>query len=137
MQHYYKELEPGIPPAPIIPIVIITPDWQDKEFQVEIEAFLDTGSDCTLVPLSLISKLQLTVNRSTAIIQGIGGDAGQSIAVFVNLKLGNSLIKAVRVYGYSGDILNEQIIIGRDVLNQCCVEFDGIAETVTFKKIQP
>ena len=68
MQYYYKELEPGIPPAPIIPIVITTPDWQDNANQVEIEAFLDTGSDCTLVPLSLISKLQLTVNRSTAII---------------------------------------------------------------------
>ena len=79
MQYYYKKLEPGIPSAPIIPIVVITPDWQDKKSQVEIEAFLDTGSDCTLVPLSLISKLQLTVNRSTAIIQGIGGDAGMPV----------------------------------------------------------
>ena len=55
----------------------------------------------------------------------------------MNLKIGDVLIKAVRVYGYSGDLLNEQIILGRDVLNQCCIEFNGIEEQLIIKEIQP
>jgi hypothetical protein len=44
----YLELAEGIPPAPIVPITITPPDWVDNSAQFELEAFLDTGSDCTL-----------------------------------------------------------------------------------------
>jgi predicted aspartyl protease len=137
MQYPYQPLEPGIPQAPIIPIQLTSPDWQTSFHSTTIEAFLDTGSDCTLVPLAIISILQLQVSRSTAIIQGIGGEADQSIAAYLNLTIGTTTIRAVKVYGYGGDILNHQIILGRNVLNQCRIEFDGINQEITFKAIIP
>jgi hypothetical protein len=55
----YLELAEGIPPAPIVPITITPPDWVDNSAQFELEAFLDTGSDCTLIPREVIATLQL------------------------------------------------------------------------------
>lgn len=135
MQFPYQPLEPGIPVAPIIPVQLTSPDWQSPSHCTTTEAFLDTGSDCTLVPLGIISALQLRISRSAAIIQGIGGESDQSIATYLNLQLDNTVIKAVKVYGYSGDLLNNQIILGRNVLNQCCIEFDGITQQVNIKTI--
>jgi hypothetical protein len=137
MQYPYQPLEPGIPQAPIIPIKLTSPDWQTPFRSTNIEAFLDTGSDCTLVPLAAISILQLKVSRSTAIIQGIGGEADQSIAAYLNLTIGDTTIRAVKVYGYSGDLISNQIILGRDILNQCCIEFDGIHQKVTLRAVIP
>jgi predicted aspartyl protease len=135
MQYPYQPLEPGIPPAPIIPVQLTRPDWQTPVQSTTIAAFLDTGSDCPLVPLAVISILQLQVSRSTAIIQGIGGEAEQSIAAYLNLTIGNTTLRAVKVYGYSGDLLSHQIILGRNVLDQCCIEFDGIHQKITFKAV--
>jgi predicted aspartyl protease len=137
MQYPYQPLEPDIPQAPIIPVQLTRPDWQAPLPSTTIDAFLDTGSDCTLVPLTVISTLQLQVSRSTAIIQGIGGEADRTIATYLNLEIGNNTIKAVKVYGYSGDLLSNQIILGRNILNQCCIEFDGIHQTLTFKAVLP
>ena len=137
MQYPYQSLEPGIPQAPIILVQLTRPDWQTPFPSTIIDAFLDTGSDCTLVPLAVISTLKLQVSRSTAIIQGIGGEADQSIAAYLNLTIGDTTIRAVKVYGYSGELLDNQIILGRNVLNQCCIEFDGIHQKVTFKAVIP
>ncbi len=73
MQYPYQPLEPGIPQAPIIPVQLTRPDWQTPFQSATIAAFLDTGSDCTLVPLAVIAALQLQISRSSAIIQGSGG----------------------------------------------------------------
>jgi predicted aspartyl protease len=137
MQYRYQPLEPGIPLAPIIPVQLTRPDWQTPLRSTTIAAFLDTGSDCTLVPLAVISSLQLQVSRSNAIVQGIGGEAEPSIAAYLNLAIGDTTIKAVKVYGYSGDLLDNQIILGRNILNQCCIEFDAIHQKITFKAILP
>jgi hypothetical protein len=40
--------------------------------------------------------------------------------------LGEKCIQAVRVYGCISESLENRVLIGRDVLNQCCIEFDGI-----------
>jgi Aspartyl protease len=114
MQYPYQPLEPGIPQAPIIPVQLTRPDWQTSLPSTTIDAFLDTGSDCTLVPLAVISSLQLQVSRSNAIVQGIGGEAEPSVAAYLNLT-----------------------ILGRNILNQCCIEFDGIHQKITFKAVIP
>jgi hypothetical protein len=62
----YRNLEEGLPPAPILPATITPPDWANHSTKYDIEAFLDTGSDCTLIPLEIISILQLRLT-------GIGG----------------------------------------------------------------
>ena len=54
----YVNVGNGLPVAPIINIRVAPPDWLNKTGEYQIEAFLDTGSDCTLIPLEIISKLK-------------------------------------------------------------------------------
>lgn len=44
----YVNVGNGLPSAPIINIKVAPPDWLNKTGEYQIEAFLDTGSDCTL-----------------------------------------------------------------------------------------
>jgi hypothetical protein len=48
----YVNVGDGLPLAPIINIKVAAPDWLDKSGEYSIEAFLDTGSDCTLAILN-------------------------------------------------------------------------------------
>jgi hypothetical protein len=57
----YVNVGNGLPSAPIINIKVAPPDWLNKTGEYQIEAFLDTGSDCTLIPLEIISKLELSI----------------------------------------------------------------------------
>jgi predicted aspartyl protease len=116
----------GLPLAPIISIKVTAPEWLNKSGEYSIEAFLDTGSDCTLIPLAIISRLELSIVDSNVEITGVAGGRVDGYACFANIWLGEKCIRAVRVYGCVSKSLENRVLIGRDVLNQCCVEFDGV-----------
>jgi Retroviral aspartyl protease len=123
--HPYLELGEGLPPAPIVPIVITPPDWANNSTTYEIEAFLDTGSDCTLVPIEVISILQLRLTQSNVSISGVGGGQILGLACYVNLQLAQQFHKAIKVYGCPREQLGNRVLVGRNILNQCCIQFDG------------
>ncbi len=75
----YVNVGDGLPLAPIITIKVASPDWLDKTGEYSIEAFLDTGSDCTLIPLEIISSLELSIVDSYVEITGIAGGRDRSI----------------------------------------------------------
>ncbi len=122
----YVNVGDGLPLAPIINIKVAAPDWLDKSGEYSIEAFLDTGSDCTLIPLEIISSLELSVVDSYVEITGVAGGRVDGYACYANIWLGEKCVRAVRVYGCISKSLENRVLIGRDVLNQCYVEFDGI-----------
>jgi Retroviral aspartyl protease len=134
VQHYpYISLSKGLPPAPILPVIITPPDWASNSGLYEIEAFLDTGSDCTLIPLEIISVLQLLIVETDVPIGGVGGGQVNGIACYINVQLDEFVFKAIRAYGCPGGQLNQRVLIGRDVLNQCCIEFDGLSSQISIK----
>ncbi|MEB3336927.1 MAG: retropepsin-like aspartic protease [Leptolyngbyaceae bacterium] len=134
MKHYpYVSLGENLPTAPVLPALITPPDWASNSGQYEIEAFLDTGADCTLIPLEVLSVLQLRIVEIDVQISGVGGGQVNGIACYANVQLGEFTFKAIRVYGCQGEQLSQRVLIGRDVLNQCCVEFDGLNSTLTIK----
>ena len=45
---------------------------------------------------------------------------------YIDLSIGDRNFAAIRAYACRIQDLNGHAIIGRDVLNQCLVEFDGI-----------
>ncbi|MBE9010182.1 Retroviral aspartyl protease, partial [Pseudanabaenaceae cyanobacterium LEGE 13415] len=87
---------------------------------------LDTGSDCTLIPLEIVSTLQLRLLGANSEINGVGGGTILGFACYINLQLDRVLHKAIRVYGCPRDRFGDRVLIGRDILNQCCIEFDGL-----------
>jgi hypothetical protein len=127
----YFNLEDGVPAAPIFPIIVTPPDWADSIKQYQIDGFLDTGSDCTLVPLEVLSVLNLKILDQSVAIAGVGGSQIQGLPCYLNIVVGDRPIRAVRAYGCSWDGLQQRVLIGRDVINQCCIELNGINSTLT------
>lgn len=134
MQQFdYINLGDGLPLAPIIETKITPPDWKNNNKQYQIMSFLDTGSDCTLIPLEIISILQLSIIDTSVKVNGIGGSQVDGYACYINIWLGEKCVKAVKVYGCVSKSIEGRILIGRDVLNQCCIEFDGLNCQLTIK----
>jgi hypothetical protein len=56
----YVDLGAGLPPAPIVSMSIYPPAWErqlTENLCYSCTAFLDTGSDCTLLPMANTSNL--------------------------------------------------------------------------------
>ena len=129
----YVELGAGLPPAPIVTLTIYPPEWERKLAEnlcYSCTAFLDTGSDCTLLPQDAIAALNLTTFKANAQIVGVGGGQMQGLGCYVDLSIGTRHFSAIRAYACRLVDLNGHAIIGRDVLNQCLVEFDGLSGEV-------
>jgi hypothetical protein len=131
----YLDLEEGVPAAPIFPIIITPPDWADSVKQHQIDGFLDTGSDCTLVPLEVLSILGLKIINQPVTIAGVGGSQSQGLPCFLNIVVGDQSIKAIRAYGCSWGGLQQRVLIGRDVINQCLIELNGMKSTITINSL--
>jgi hypothetical protein len=72
----YVDLGAGLPPAPIVSLTIYPPEWERKLTEnlcYSCTAFLDTGSDCTLLPQDAIAALNLITFKANAQIFGVGG----------------------------------------------------------------
>ncbi len=134
MQQFdYINLGDGLPLAPMIDIKITPPDWMNNNEHCQIISFLDTGSDCTLIPLEIISILQLSIIDTSVQVTGIGGSQINGYPCYTNIWLGEKCVQAVKVYGCESERIEGRVLIGRDVLNQCCIEFDGINCQLTIK----
>jgi hypothetical protein len=92
------------------------------------QGILDTGSDCTLVPLPLLVRLTAKVaGRSLSI--PIGGVKTVGIPHYIGLAMSDRLCSPIRVFGCPEHEIGGLLIIGRDVLNQYRIEFDGLKQT--------
>jgi hypothetical protein len=87
---------------------------------------LDTGSDLTIVSYTVISKLQATaIDRQQSIsFRGLGRSS-QGIAYRVGMSFNGTDFFRAKVIAVPDDVLNDEIIIGRNILNRYEVTFDG------------
>jgi hypothetical protein len=115
----------GISPIPIVttyfsnlsnPLIITTCDC----------GILDTGSDLTIVSFTVISNLQATaIDRQQSIsFRGLGR-ASQGIAYRVGMSFDGASFFRAKVIAVPDDVLNDEIIIGRNILNRYAICFDG------------
>jgi hypothetical protein len=75
--------------------------------------------------------LDLKILNQSMTIAGVGGSQLQGLPCYLNIVVGNQPIKAVRAYGCSWDGLQQRILLGRDVINRCRIELDGMNSTLT------
>jgi hypothetical protein len=87
---------------------------------------LDTGSDLTIVSYTIISKLQATaIDRQQSIsFRGLGRSC-QGIAYRVGMSFDGAAFFTVKAIAVPDDILNNEVIIGRNILNRYAIMFDG------------
>jgi hypothetical protein len=87
---------------------------------------LDTGSDLTIVSYSVISQLQATaIDRQQSIsFRGLGRSS-QGIAYRIGMSFDRIDFFRAKVIAVPDDVLNGEVIIGRNILNRYAINFDG------------
>jgi hypothetical protein len=106
-----------------MPLTIATPGL-DPELSFEVQAILDTGSDCTLVPFDFLSEVKAQVS-DRAIRIPVGGKVALAVPYLVGLVFDRHNYPIHQVYGCSVDTIGDLLIVGRDILNLHRVDFDG------------
>ncbi len=125
---------PAVPLAPILKVALLSP-MQDNTRVYELDALLDTGSDVTLIPLEAISVLRLSILADRVPIVGVGGGTTIGFPCRVNLQFGERTFSLTKVVGCEAAAIGVkgQMIIGRDILNQFCIKFDGKRQRFSFE----
>jgi len=126
----YTSLGEEKPNAPLITVELASLD-KTKPKKVNWRAFLDTGSDITLVPLDALVQISAKVAR-TPNVYGVGGKKTTVYAYYVAFTMDNHTLPLVPVYGCPIDATGGYILVGRDLLNQYCIQFDGLNQTFSF-----
>jgi len=106
------------PPAPIAKIALRNVETGERVKDVSV--FLDTGADISLLPTSAIGKLQ--IEPSGEKVNLLGFDDSQSRSEIYHLQV---IFLGKRITGDYCAIDDEIGILGRDVLNEFSVTFDG------------
>jgi predicted aspartyl protease len=90
------------------------------------EALIDSGADGTLVPVDILEKIDARL-VGAARIRSVLGDSQVADIYLVSLQIGPHALGAVRVIaGPEAD----EIILGRNVLNQLVITLNGLASTL-------
>jgi predicted aspartyl protease len=103
------------PPAPVIPVRISSPAGEPAAM---LPMLVDTGADCTLVPVALVRTLGLP-RIDVIAISGVGGASRQAAVHAAVIELSDVRL-VVRAVAFAGEA-----ILGRDVLNQLRILLDG------------
>jgi predicted aspartyl protease len=89
-------------------------------------ALIDSGADGTLVPVDLLDEIGARL-VGAARIKGILGDSQVADIYLVSLRVGPHLLSTLRVVAAAE---GDEIILGRNVLNQLVVTLNGLASAV-------
>lgn len=111
------------PPAPIITIVLLDEEGQESE---PLEAFVDSGADATIVPRDILLNLNVTPLRG-GYVSSQWGDRRRIDLYDVDIRISNFILYAIEVIA---DPNSNEIIVGRDVLNQLELTLNGPAQVV-------
>lgn len=112
------------PPGPALEVRLLHPvSGKRSSYQ---HAVLDTGSDTTVVPTSLLFSLDVKSFRQQRVLGLWGGEAMVAL-YYVNFEINGRLFTKIEVVGSDSE---PEILIGRNLSNQLRLLLDGPAETV-------
>lgn len=109
------------PPAPRLEIRLVA--QPHGATYGPIAAFVDTGADATIVPLSIVRELQAGVVTFKT-VRGYAGGRRTVRTYLVDVEIGPFTLPGVEIVG---DTAADEILLGRDVLNKLRLLLDGPA----------
>lgn len=108
------------PPAPFVKLILHNRKGKSSQ---PLEAFVDSA---TIVPRAILKGIKATVSRQGT-IRSRWGEPRLISLYLVDIQIGDIEIYAVEVVG---DPTSQELILGRDVLNQMRVVLNGLGEAV-------
>lgn len=108
---------------PIIEFQLFDP--QRKNEGLTLQAIVDSGADGTLIPNQFLKKLNLRSTRK-AQMRGVSGYAYPVDLYLVSLQIATLSLYGVWVVSDK----QNQIIMGRNVLNQMRIHLDGLSQVI-------
>jgi len=116
MNHYFFDYSRTYnPAAPVVQVTLRTRHGASDR----LSAFLDTGADGTIVPLTILRQIGARYNDKRNLFGATG--AGQLVGLYpIHVQIGTQLVYGINAAGYGNEV-----IIGRDVLNQITVILEG------------
>lgn len=112
------------PSAPIIEVVVRNP--RTGKETLPIRALVDTGADATFIPMTYLRQLRMPI-KSKGTIRSHWGEPRSINVYLVYLVIRNVVIQVPTAIG---DNQGEEIVLGRDALNQLRIVLNGWAEVV-------
>ena len=111
------------PPAPIVDVLLTTPDPELFEQFVPIKkmALLDTGADMTAIPSSLVNELELK-KIDEIIVTDYQGNLLRTSIFVIRVMLDELLDLNIRVITSDLDYVH----IGRDIMNKWKLYLNGL-----------
>lgn len=111
---------------PAMPVVEIQLRRSANYPSIYFQAIVDTGSDATLIPLPYLRQLQARKGRRQ-ILSGTAGGRYEVDLYSVSVQIGS--YRPIYVDA-AGTVYGNEVIIGRDVLNQFVVTLNAPAHVV-------
>jgi predicted aspartyl protease len=112
------------PPAPIIEISFVVPSRKTRIGP--LTGYVDTGADATLVPVTYLRQVRAP-STEERFLRSHWGERRSVILFAVNIEIGGLVVSNVEVVG---DDQSDEILIGRDVLNQLHIHLNGPGTTL-------
>ncbi len=106
------------PPAPVVQVTVR--HIVQSQRRATVSALLDTGPDVTAIPSTLADKLQL-YPFSRLVLEDVSGETRKVLTYGVRMTIGELTVPRLEVIQTGLD----QVILGRDVLNQLYVFLNG------------
>ncbi len=123
MSHYPYSSE-YMPAAPVTEIRLGAPGMEPSS--ILLEAFIDTGADATLVPMTHLRQVGAK-KVDQAALRSQWGERRAVTLYAVALEINQYHFAAIRVVG---DESSDEVILGRNVLNRLRLLLDGPAGMV-------
>lgn len=111
---------------PAMPMIEIQLRHHAKEAPVVLQAIVDTGADATMIPLRFLRQLRTRKTR-TVWLSGTAGGRYKVDLYSVAIQISDHRLLYVDVVGSERQ---NEVIVGRDVLNQYILMLNGLAHVV-------
>lgn len=110
-------------PGPAFPVAQVTIIGRDGGM-VTHRAFLDTGADATVIPISILRQINAR-RLDQAFARNMDGSRYGITLYSVKLTIGSYPIYGIEAVA---NTKTSEVILGRDALNQLVVTLNGLAE---------
>lgn len=119
--HYDTSYDPAMPVL-TVRLRSLYPDSQEAQ----ISALVDSGSDGTMLPMSVLRQIKAR-QVGEGVIRGVTGGSRMVGLYEVLIQIGPFVLGKFEVVG---NVNESESILGRDILNQLVVTLNGLAQTV-------